>query len=71
MTQTERVLRHLNDFGSITQLDALREYGIMRLGARIWELRRDGHEIASELVEGVNRYNEKTRYARYTMRNAR
>lgn len=35
MTQTEQVLRHLQDYGSITPVEAMAEYGIMRLGARI------------------------------------
>ena len=67
MTQCEKVLRHLRDQGSITQLEALQEYGIMRLGARIWDLRRRGHDIAAETVTGQNRYGEATRYARYRM----
>lgn len=40
MTQTEKVLRHMKRFGSITPLEAMEEYGIMRLGARIWDLKR-------------------------------
>ena len=39
MTQTDRVLRHLQDYGSISPHEALAEYGIMRLGARIWDLK--------------------------------
>lgn len=39
----------------------------MRLGARIWDLKRDGHDIRSEIVVGCNRYGEKIHYARYTM----
>ena len=35
MTQNEMVLEYLNDVGHITPLDAMREFGIMRLGARI------------------------------------
>lgn len=67
MTQNERILRHLIDYGSITPVEALRDYGCMRLGARIFELKREGHAICREFVDGRNRYGEKTRYARYTM----
>ena len=35
MTQSEKILRHLKDYGSITPLEALQEYGCMRLGARM------------------------------------
>lgn len=68
MTQCEKILRHLEDYGSITPVDALRDYGCMRLGARIWDLKRMGHHIDMELETGENRYGEKTRYARYTLR---
>lgn len=68
MTQCDKILRHLRDVGSITPVDALKEYGCMRLGARIWDLKRMGHHIDMELETAVNRYGEKTRYARYTLR---
>lgn len=68
MTQCDKILRHLKDVGSITPVDALRDYGCMRLGARIWDLKRMGHHIDMELETGENRYGEKTRYARYTLR---
>ena len=69
MTQCERIIRHLNDYGSITSLEAIREYGIMRLASRISDLHRRGYAIKVESSEGVNRYNEKTRYARYVKEN--
>ena len=67
MTQSQRILRHLEDYGSITQMDAIRDYGIMRLASRVNDLRREGHPIVTEVVEGRNRYGEKTRWARYRM----
>ena len=67
MTQAQMVLRHLEDFGSITQMDAMQDYGIMRLASRVNDLRREGHPIVTEVVEGRNRYGEKTRWARYRM----
>ena len=48
MTQNEMVLRHLRLRGSITPLEALSKYGIMRLAARIEELRRKGLQIETE-----------------------
>lgn len=41
MTQTERIYEYLKEYGSITALEALRDLGIMRLGARIFELRAE------------------------------
>jgi len=65
--QNERILRHLHDYGSITSLEAMSEYGVMRLASRVHELRHAGHEIRGDTVAGKNRYGEPTRYSRYTM----
>lgn len=65
MTQCERILRHLDDYGSITQGEAMQEYGIYRLASRINDLRRNGCLIVTEMVSGRNRYGETTHYARY------
>lgn len=67
MTQNERILRHLQDFGSITSAEAITEYGIMRLASRVNDLRRNGTNIVSEYVTGVNRYGEKCHWTRYRM----
>lgn len=67
MTQCDRILRHMRDVGGITQGDAYNEYGIMRLGARIWELRRQGYDIRREMVQSKNRYGEKVSFARYRL----
>ena len=67
MTQTQVILEHLKKRGSITQKEAIDNYGIMRLGARIWDLKKQGHVIFTERETGVNRYGEKTAYARYRM----
>ena len=66
-TQCERILRHLNDFGSITSLEAMQEYGIMRLASRINDLRAQGVIIVSETAAGKNRYGETTHYAVYRL----
>ena len=67
MTQCDRILRHLQDYGSITALDALRDYGCMRLGARIHDLKAMGYDIRTTSETARNRYGEKTHYARYTL----
>ena len=65
LPQKDRVMKYLKDFGSITPLEALRDLGIMRLGARIWELIREGWSIEKETESSKNRYGQATRYARY------
>ena len=67
MTQAEMVLRYMEDCGSITPLDALREFGCMRLGARIYDLKRRGHEIEKDTVTAKNRYGKNVSFARYRL----
>lgn len=68
-TQCERILRHLKDYGSITSLEAVTEYGIMRLASRINDLRAQGIAIVSEVALGKNRYGETTHYSVYRLAN--
>lgn len=66
VTHIDRVLRYLHDFGSITSLDAIREFGNTRLSATIFELRhRYNLPIKSKREIGKNRYGDKTEFARY------
>jgi hypothetical protein len=50
MTQNAQILAHLKR-ACLDPLTALRKYGCFRLGARIYELKCEGHQIASTLVE--------------------
>lgn len=67
MTQCERVLKYIDDFGSITQLEAMADLGIMRLASRVSDLKKAGYPLNVTMVSGKNRYGEPTHYARYTM----
>lgn len=67
MTQCERIIRHLQDYGSITSLEAMKEYGIMRLASRINDLKRRGHKIISITEKSKNRYGEPTKYSVYML----
>lgn len=67
MTQTEKILDYMERHGSITPLEAMNELGVMRLGARIFDLKESGIEIITETVTGKNRDGETTRFARYRL----
>lgn len=67
MNQIGRMLRHMNDYGSITSLEAMTEYGIMRAPSRIYDIRRLGYSVKKTMETGRNRYGEPMRYARYTL----
>lgn len=66
ITHKDRVLQYIKDFGSITSLDAIREFGNTRLSASIWLLRHEDNINIDTIFEtNKNRYNEPVSYARY------
>ena len=68
LTQYDRVLRHLKEKGNITSLQAFREYGITRLSAVIFNLRKDGYIIVDEFITRANRYGDKVSFAKYILK---
>lgn len=53
------------EYGSITPLDALREFSCMRLAARILDLKKRGYEIGSQLQTDTNVFGESVSFKRY------
>lgn len=51
MTQKNTVLKHLRKYRSITNMEALVVYGIYRLGAAVYDLRREGHNIVNTMKQ--------------------
>lgn len=68
MKQEEKVLRHLKELGSITSWEAIMEYGITRLSAVIFNLRKQGYFIESERITTKNRFGEPCTFAKYMLR---
>lgn len=66
-SQNERILTYMRDFGSITQIEALQDLGVLRLASRICDLRRRGHAIIGTVENVKNRYGEKCRIKRYRL----
>lgn len=69
-TQTKRILDYLDEFGSITQLEAIRDLGIMRLASRISELRKQGFPIEDKMITVKNRFEEKCYVKQYSLKKA-
>lgn len=67
LTQCERIMRHMEDYGSITSAEAISEYGIYRLASRISDLRRQGVPIKREFRHSRNRYGEPVSFAAYSL----
>lgn len=69
-TQCDRIRQYIKDFGSITTLEAFTELGVVRLGARISEMRKRGENITDETETVKNRYGEKCTIKRYYLEDA-
>ena len=62
------ILKHLQDFGSITSLEAIEIYKCTRLSQYILLLRKDGYIISNEDVPFVHSVTgRKSSYARYRL----
>lgn len=67
-TQEQRVLDYIEQFGSITQHQALFDLGIMRLASRVSSLRKKGYPITSRMITVKNRFGENCHIKQYSMR---
>lgn len=64
-SQCERIVDYIQDFGSITSMEAMQDLGCMRLASRICDLRKKGYKIIAKQEKGINRYGEPIFYKRY------
>lgn len=66
-TQEELILDYIEEFGSITALDAMRDLGCMRLASRISDLKKLGYPIESKVETVKNRWGKKCYIKRYSV----
>lgn len=64
MTQNQRILKYMDDFGSISTLEAFKELGVTRLASRIHEISK-AYPIKKQTETSMNRYGEPVHYTRY------
>ena len=64
-SKTQDVLNHLKIYGSISQREAVEHYNLYRLSSVIYELRKRGYEITSEIKPFVSKYGIKSNFAIY------
>ncbi len=67
MTQVDRITEYLKKYKTITPLDAYLDLGIMRLSARIQELKAKGVQIESKMITCLNRRGEKVSVKEYRL----
>jgi len=63
--QKEAVLYHLQQFQTITSLEAIKEYGATRLSDIIFRLRKEGYNIESLPFVRKNRFGNSVTLAKY------
>lgn len=68
MNKTKLVLDWLKAHAGISSMDAFEHLGVTRLAAVIFELRKRGYDIETVIVDGKDRYGNRSRYARYYLR---
>ena len=63
-TMQQRILDYMNDFGSITTLDAFKDLGCSRLSEYIRRIRLE-YNVEDTWETSTNRYGDKVQFKRY------
>ena len=56
LSQSNKILEHLQKGNTLTHMEALNLFGCFRLGARVYELKRLGHDIKSRMVKANGKH---------------
>ena len=64
-THCKQIWQHLERYGSITADDAIEKYRCYRLSARIFDLRKHGKLIETEMVYSTDDAGFPMKYAKY------
>lgn len=67
VTQCQRILDYMGQFGSISTLEAFKDLGVARLASRIHDLKSMGYNIVSETRSSKNRFGEDTHFKVYRL----
>lgn len=65
MNQYERIDKYLDDFGSISPMEAFHDLGITKLATRISEMSKRGYQFIKTRESRKNRYGENVSFMRY------
>lgn len=66
MTQKQLVRQYIEDFGSITPMQAFYDLGVTKLATRVSEMKKDGVKFEQEPILSYNRYGKPVRYMKYS-----
>ena len=70
LTKRRKIELHLIEEGSITSWEAIEQYGVTRLSAVIYNLKKDNWTFETENIEFVDRFGDKGNYAKYILKHA-
>ena len=65
MKQQERILAYIDEFGSITPMEAFADLGVTKLATRVSEMQKMGIKFDKEMMCTRNWYGEMVHYMRY------
>lgn len=65
MNQYESIDQYLDQFGSISPMEAFQDLGITKLATRISEMSRRGYKFSKTMETRKNRYGKKVSFMRY------
>ncbi len=68
MNYENAVLKHMKEHGSISPIEAMEKYGTTCLRCIIYNLRKKGYDIQTEMKATTTRYGHKTSYAVYKLK---
>lgn len=62
---TGRIFEYMKTHDGITSMEAFKLFGVTRLSAIIFYLRKKGHDITNEKRRSENKYGEPVMFVRY------
>lgn len=68
ITQKQRILDYINEFGYITSWEAYQDLGVTQLGARIKELKEQGYKFSKKREYNKNRFGEPVHFDKYYLK---
>lgn len=68
INKTQLIKKHLIEKGSISTWEAINLYGETRLADVVYRLKKRGMDIATILIDCVDRYDNNGHYANYVYR---
>ena len=69
VTKLQKVLEHLQQNGTITSIEAIELYGATRLSDIIFNLRKRGYIIETQMLDTIDRYGNSCHYGKYFLHN--